>query len=670
MYEKCPPGSTGVAVRDGACQCREQKLARLTARDDNLKGLHIGPAPASWQLQCVIYKICPPGYRGSVVKDGTCQCQPKKVGRGISFSDELHIKRDGLNPSSSPSPGAQLRCMFSKPCLPGYRGSIVNGQCVCKQKNKERDVAILEDFQVKRDTATLDEAQEQRRAYILNEIEKKRALIGGGSAAEIWRCLYQSNCHRGTIGMLVNGKCVCTKLTGVPPHVRLRRTGIEHPPLGHKAIETSDIETRTQPADPLKCGIGPKGCPHGQHHWVVDGLCTCIRYGEEDRRDLSISQESHEKQSERIGMKRQARQGSPQSHCPNLKCQPYQLVAYAYGQCFCKARLKERGIKRHITAEQCANQLCPAHERASLNAKGDCECLGVLQGRKRDRSIAAELQERPPGLASEKRVWHNAHPSNYPQLCSATKCPPHLYAFRGKDGLCHCIALKEARSTTVPEGYEDVQGEEVSKKRNTQRQPSPLTCAGTACPPRQRALRISGHFQCVRSLEKRRWSASCSGFQCPFSFNPTLNGGVCFCNKNPETNFPNPPSPPELKSPHNPENRGIDIQVHLTNSAADSFPPPQSNSDSISAQESNLTPQCPHASILHFNEVGESVQQMEKRQDPASCENFSCPAGFTPKLNGDVCYCGIDRHSPYPQGPASFGPHGGLPGNYEQDLPP
>ncbi|KAL8649926.1 MAG: hypothetical protein Q9210_004114 [Variospora velana] len=58
-----------------------------------------------------------------------------------------------------------------------------------------------------------------------------------------------------------------------------------------------------------------------------------------------------------------------------------------------------------------------------------------------------------------------------------------------------------------------------------------------------------------------------------------------------------------------------------------------------------------------------------KRRDLDECPNFSCPSGWIPKLNGSVCYCGLDGDFPYPQGPASRGPYGAYPSGDEENSP-
>ncbi|KAL8941560.1 MAG: hypothetical protein Q9211_001776 [Gyalolechia sp. 1 TL-2023] len=54
--------------------------------------------------------------------------------------------------------------------------------------------------------------------------------------------------------------------------------------------------------------------------------------------------------------------------------------------------------------------------------------------------------------------------------------------------------------------------------------------------------------------------------------------------------------------------------------------------------------------------------ELNERSD---IENASCQHRTVE--NRDICYCGIDRDSSLPQGPASFGPHGVLRDGYEQD---
>ncbi|KAL8988874.1 MAG: hypothetical protein Q9177_002123 [Variospora cf. flavescens] len=58
-----------------------------------------------------------------------------------------------------------------------------------------------------------------------------------------------------------------------------------------------------------------------------------------------------------------------------------------------------------------------------------------------------------------------------------------------------------------------------------------------------------------------------------------------------------------------------------------------------------------------------------KRQELDECPNFSCPSGWIPKLNGSVCYCGLDGDFPYPPGPASRGPYGAYPSGDEENSP-
>lgn len=113
--------------------------------------------------------------------------------------------------------------------------------------------------------------------------------------------------------------------------------------------------------------------------------------------------------------------------------------------------------------------------------------------------------------------------------------------------------------------------------------------------------------------------------------------------------------------------RIADIQVSVVDDSTIIPFPPQQTSNGPGPYRMCPDPQCPYGFIFHPDRVGKCIDELVKRQGSSSCEDFSCPAGFVPKLNGKICDCRINRDSPFPQGPASLGPHGGIPGGYEED---
>ncbi|KAL9005761.1 MAG: hypothetical protein Q9188_001473 [Gyalolechia gomerana] len=171
-------------------------------------------------------------------------------------------------------------------------------------------------------------------------------------------------------------------------------------------------------------------------------------------------------------------------------------------------------------------------------------------------------------------------------------------------------------------------------------------------------------------LEKRHNSGPCSHIQCPSGYIPTFD--LCFCKRDSGHSFSRLPGPaidghPLGKSPQW-KDRKSNVQIPVIDDSITIPFPPQQNYNGPEPHHMCAEPQCPYRFIFHSDGVCECINSQKKRQDSGSCGDFSCPAGFAPKLNGQICYCGMDENSPLPQGPASLGPHGGMPGGYEQDL--
>ncbi|KAL8842082.1 MAG: hypothetical protein Q9170_000686 [Blastenia crenularia] len=371
------------------------------------------------------------------------------------------------------------------------------------------------------------------------------------------------------------------------------------------------------------------------------------------------------------------------------ECRPYKLRVKREANERDVSTLGHDQAKRHLLRERAVIHLTPAAEDDAIRAcgfgstgcprgqhhafvDGNCICTTEWNVPRRDLSIS----EKPYDSQTDPTTARRAEQSNRDiqerdattestesteltessgAQCPNTRCPPNfdvaysnvLHACTCKEkpkgplpGRCHnpncpawsktewrlgsCVCISpEKRDPSISVTPHDSQSDPTTTKRAKQSNrnieervattgPSRDQCPNAACPPNYEAFYNYHLGGCTCKEKHKTPSNPCRNTPCPGWSVPEEKHGACVCGA---------PGKRDMSAPKEP-----------------TFP----NND----------------------------HKLVKRDDtPAGCDNFNCPTGFTAKMNGDVCYCGIDQDSPYPQGPASLGPHGGLPGNYEQDAP-
>ena len=323
----------------------------------------------------------------------------------------------------------------------------------------------------------------------------------------------------------------------------------------------------------------------------------------------------------------------------------------------------------------CPNTVCPAGSSA-YKKHGHCHCSRSIKTR--DTPNSEKLEENVSASAShqdrrspKKRKGHKdgaSHPT------CATKVCPHGEKPTSKDGKCHCVPYHKVRDIFFSEELEE--NVSASAGHQDRRSPKkhngapPPACATTKCHKGEKAVIQNGRCYCAIGKEERSFKshpvASPERPDCP----TTKCVGMMFATKDAQGNCHCIPSIQKARDISIPD--GTQDKHHQSISEERDSGNPQL----LGRAGYGADKKCPsHQKHVYVGGQDQCIPKTmklrySKRQDLPGCEDFSCPTGFIPKLNGDICYCGTDQQNPYPQGPSSLGPHGGLPGNYEQDAPP
>lgn len=255
--------SRPVRGEDGKCHCEPVETDVLKKRQspDAMVKMIVHSPPLfkiyydgnhqQAKLDCLVYMQCQAGvappaadYRGVVTPHGECICKPKQTGRDLSLTDKVLDKRGQIDS------GAENQCLLHE-CQPGYTGSAVNGQCLCKQ--------TIEDG----DTSPKHEPQDGRDLSGLGILKEKHGLVGRWDINKIYICLHDNKCLHGTRGQWDGKECQCVPNT---KDSALSTTSWHH--------DTGVKRAMQRPSD---CSHLTHSCGPG-HHYEYDyhfDLCRC-----------------------------------------------------------------------------------------------------------------------------------------------------------------------------------------------------------------------------------------------------------------------------------------------------------------------------------------------------------------------------------------------------------
>ncbi|KAL9030016.1 MAG: hypothetical protein Q9196_001816 [Gyalolechia fulgens] len=319
----------------------------------------------------------------------------------------------------------------------------------------------------------------------------------------------------------------------------------------------------------------------------------------------------------------------------------------------------------------CVNEKnCPPGPRGTVVRDGHCRCLPKTVGR--DISAMHPEPHLKPGTVipsfSPRIRSSSTRSAEAQQKCSLSKpCPPGRRSWPVKD-VCMCTKSNEERDASDRNGFEEKRDALVmnaEKGEHVPRMPSTSCFRSPECPKIGRGWHgLEFHNRCVcvpptdEHPDDKRVSAELnerSDIENASCQHRTVeNRDVCVTIMVGGMNI--------LERRHNSR------LYSQTQYPAITIPfLPQHTYDAPEPYMMCSRSPCPYGSVFHSNGNCECIASLQKRQGLGSCGDFSCPAGFALKLNGQICYCGVDRDSPLSQGPASFGPHGVLPDGYEQD---
>lgn len=185
-------------------------------------------------------RVCPPRF-GGILVNGVCECT-QLVGRPL------------VQPSTTPTTKRQklvqedeAHICAVRVCPPRFGGVLVNGVCKCTQLVGVRPATILSSKPTVTPTFKRQALVEENEAHI---------------------CAVRV-CPPRFGGVIVNGVCECTKLVGLPPSNTISSTE----PKYMSNIKRQEIVED----EDIICAV--RVCPPRFGAIIVDGVCTCTRFG-------------------------------------------------------------------------------------------------------------------------------------------------------------------------------------------------------------------------------------------------------------------------------------------------------------------------------------------------------------------------------------------------------
>ncbi|KAL8941904.1 MAG: hypothetical protein Q9216_001977 [Gyalolechia sp. 2 TL-2023] len=370
-------------------------------------------------------------------------------------------------------------------------------------------------------------------------------------------------------------------------------------------------------------------------------------------------------------------------------CPPGQVGFFIHGGCACS------GDPIGPSADETGTLKVTGHNLNPHTGKDGAAAAAAAPKQARELSFRRKVERKRSGTERRAPVivypdvpdslYYEQNDVQWQLECVAQKkCPKGLKGTVVRDGHCKCLPKKAwgegpsmdtklrrvDRGAAVPglSGRTDSNKERDASAKLNERSDTGNTPSQDSTGKRHDAS-ITNEPR-TKPLQQRHDSSPCTQIQCPSGYAPTTdvnpkNFNLCHCKKDPGHSFPRLPGPIVdgaalgKPAPDGKERRSR-IQIPIIDDAIIVPFPPQQMYAGPKAYHMCPDPQCPYAFIFHSHGKCECIDPLRGRQGFGGCGELSCPAGFSPKLNGEMCYCGIDGDSrPLPQGLADLGSHHG-----------
>ncbi|KAL9011698.1 MAG: hypothetical protein Q9173_003474 [Seirophora scorigena] len=435
-------------------------------------------------------------------------------------------------------------------------------------------------------------------------------------------------CAPGKVGYFLHGHCACSGDPLEPPY----ESPDTVPDVEGSAVaeaETAPIVNNNHTLDTRKPkGICLKNC---NRYWRAerqrDGSCKCVEQNTDWHR------------------KKRAPSFTPEQGLALVNDDPLFMWYYATNPT--QGELKCVVYKECTTKEE-PNPSAPI--RGTVNTEGHCVCAPKKAG----RDLASKQvgsSERDLQYAGQNMERLDARVPQAPPDCRKKACGDGYTGVKS-DSLTErggsILVFDHAPAQNVPH-----EGKSYSQ----------ITAYCTAHRPCPRGMHAEQHMVgntcwCLPNAHrKRRDLDECPNFSCPNGRIPKLNGSVCYCGM--DGDFPYSQGPASR----------LDAQVRDSLRKRGRYSKVTDKCNKRLGKKWCLPGSHPEERTTSTGRPLNScwcAGDGRKRRDLDECPNFSCPSGWIPKLNGSVCYCGMDGDFPYPQGPASWGPHGALPSGNDE----
>lgn len=329
----CPPRFGGIIV-NGVCECTQ--LVGLRPTPSTVSTIQPTKTPTAKDVKrqeiaedeahiCAV-RVCPPRF-GGILVNGVCECT-QLVGLPIKPSTSTNLS--AIQPSKTPAVERQeivedeaIICAV-RACPPRFGGIIVNGVCGCKQL-------------VGRPLTQPSTTPIAKRQEIVEEDEARICAV--------------RVCPPRFGGILVNGVCECTQLVGLRPATTLSK------PTDTPTVKRQDIFED----EATICAV--RVCPPRFGAIIVDGVCTCKRFGLPPPKSFERSSSGNTKYKD---------------------CDTPCAFGYIgkrigpYCKCFFNNDLPlfpNAVITKRQDVDNCFARTCPPRYFSAPDGKGGCDCI-------------------------------------------------------------------------------------------------------------------------------------------------------------------------------------------------------------------------------------------------------------------------------------------------------